>query len=173
MSKKYYPSQHELIDTHRLERVTRDIYDRIYNLEKGGPATTVSTAVASPITRSTTIGVLGGAFHAQGVFPPAGSPSTNPTYPSVTTVTSGTTTLYPANDIILCDASGGAVTLNLPAVTTNLGKLYEIKKIDTSANTVTIDPSGAEEIEGDTTLQLSFFSEAVTIICDATQWWII
>lgn len=169
MTTRHYPSRSDLQQPDKLERVVRDIYDRIYNREPsviatGGGQSRISTAV-SPLVGTT--------LHSKNVFPPAGSPITNPTTLTVTTVTSGATSVYDTYQIILCDASGGAITLNLPAAASLIGKVFEIKKIDSTANTVTIDPSGAEQIEGDTTAQLSFEGECLTIICDATEWWII
>lgn len=43
------------------------------------------------------------------------------------------------DDVILVNASGGAVTVTLPAPATMLGKVINIQKTDTSANTVTIN----------------------------------
>ncbi len=49
--------------------------------------------------------------------------------------------------VILCDTSGGAFTVTLPAGID--GTEYHIKKIDSSANAVTIDGFGPETIDGD------------------------
>ncbi len=46
------------------------------------------------------------------------------------------------------DASGGAVTVNLPTAVGNAGALIEVRKIDSSANAVTVDASGAQTING-------------------------
>ena len=91
---------------------------------------------------------------------------------NVTTI-AGATTLDSEDLIVLCNAAGGAFTVTLPAAASNGDRVYWIKKIDSSANAVTIDPNGGEEIEGDTDLDLSLYGESVTIACDATQWWII
>lgn len=50
------------------------------------------------------------------------------------------------------DASGGAVTVNLPTAVGNAGALIEVRKTDSSANTVTVDGSGTETINGAATL---------------------
>jgi len=57
-----------------------------------------------------------------------------------------TTTL--SDEIILADASGGAFTITVLAAAALIGRRQQIIKIDTSANTVTVDPSGAETING-------------------------
>lgn len=54
---------------------------------------------------------------------------------------------------ILVDASSAAVTIRLPR--TQKGRVYAIKKTDSTANTVTIDPEGSQTIDGATSLVLS------------------
>lgn len=46
------------------------------------------------------------------------------------------------------DASGGAVTVNLPSAVNRAGALIEVRKTDGSANTVTVDANGAQTING-------------------------
>lgn len=53
---------------------------------------------------------------------------------------------------ILVDATSAAVTVNLPG--SEKGRVYVIKKIDDSANAVTINPAGSETVDGATTLVL-------------------
>lgn len=73
--------------------------------------------------------------------------------------------------IILVDASAGDVTLTLPAASAQPGRVIEIKKIDSSTNQVIIDPSGADTIEGESTLELLFYGEAVPIVSDGISEW--
>lgn len=75
-----------------------------------------------------------------------------------------------ADDTILCDASGGAFTVSLPAAAAVSGKVYVIKKIDSSANAVTIDPNGSETIDGATTNALSSQNQRRHIQSDGTNW---
>ena len=50
---------------------------------------------------------------------------------------------------LYCNATAGAITLNLPAVATaGYGKRYAIYKTDASVNAITVDPDGAETIDG-------------------------
>ena len=67
------------------------------------------------------------------------------------------------------DATAGAVTLTLPPVESGLRR-YEIKKMDASANAVTIDGDGSETIDGATTLVLSSQYDAVRLVHDDTEW---
>jgi len=71
--------------------------------------------------------------------------------------------------IYLMDASGGARTVNLPAAST-ANILIGVKKVDTSANTVTIDPSGTELVDGATTLALRSQFDVVWVISNGTGW---
>lgn len=69
-------------------------------------------------------------------------------------------------------ASGGAVTANLPTAVGCAGKEFFVKKTDSSANTVTLDPNGSETINGAATLALSTQHEGVSIESDGTNWFI-
>jgi len=92
---------------------------------------------------------------------------------SDTTITAGTTTLDATNDIVYCNAVGGAITVNLPAAASSDGRAYTIKKIDSSAYTVTIDGNASELIDGVQTQVISYQWTSVTIHCDGTGWYII
>jgi chemotaxis protein CheY-P-specific phosphatase CheC len=90
-------------------------------------------------------------------------------YDTVTTVTSN----YNAssNETVLADASGGAVTVTLPAVSE--ADVTTIKKIDTSSNGVTIETPNTETIDGDSSVTIT--GEYITreIISDGTNYYII
>jgi len=73
---------------------------------------------------------------------------------------------------ILADASSNAITINLPAVATNVNRAFLIKKIDSSANVVTIDGSVSEVIDGETTQLLTAQWTAITIISNGSAWYI-
>jgi hypothetical protein len=89
---------------------------------------------------------------------------------NVTTKT-GAYTATSSDDLILCDASGGAFTVTLPAASTNSGLILTIKKTDNSlANKVTIDGNGSETIDGATTRKLCTQYESYRIISDGSNW---
>ncbi len=69
-----------------------------------------------------------------------------------------------------CDATAGNITVNLPAAT-GLGRLVTVKKIDSSANTVTVDGDGTETIDGATTYVLTTQYEVLQIIDSAAGVW--
>ncbi len=78
--------------------------------------------------------------------------------------------------IVELDATAGAFTMTLPAVGTVLsGKRYIFKKIDASANAITLDGDGSETIDGATTNATALAAQwdAVEIISNGTEWLII
>jgi len=79
----------------------------------------------------------------------------------------GTATVY------LCNATAGNITINLPAAAGVTSRIYHIKKTDASANTVTIDGSGAETIDGATTVVLAAQYESRLIVSDGANWHIL
>ena len=74
---------------------------------------------------------------------------------------------------ILVDASGAARTIMLPAASGISGRIYVIKKTDSSGNAVTVDANASETIDGATTYALSAQYKFVVIQCDGTNWHII
>lgn len=83
------------------------------------------------------------------------------------TTKTGTATLTTSEfGIILCD-SAIAMTLNLPACSGLTGNSFFIT--NNNAGIVTIDPNGAETIQGDTTFDL-YQDENIQIICTGTAW---
>lgn len=76
------------------------------------------------------------------------------------------------DDVILMDASGGNKIITLPSAATADGKIFYIKKTDSSSNTVMINGSGAN-IDGVASILITVQYEAYTITCDGTNWWIL
>lgn len=73
------------------------------------------------------------------------------------------------NDIVICNKAS-AMTITLPAAATVANIVYQIK--NKGAGTVTVDPNGAETIDGDATLDLLTY-ESVTICSDGAAWWVL
>ncbi len=82
-------------------------------------------------------------------------------------------TIVGADNVIICDASGGAFTVTLPTAVGRGGKVYNIKKIDSTSNIVRVSGDGTETIDDGTTADLTVQYEAITIISDGTEWWIL
>lgn len=90
-------------------------------------------------------------------------------YLRITTTTGSYTALF-SDAVILCDATGGALTVTLPAVASSKSLVLTIKKTDASGNAVTIDTPGAETIDGSATRSLPAQYNSLTIVCDGTNW---
>ncbi len=90
----------------------------------------------------------------------------------VNLVEKATTYLALSSDyVILGDATAGAFDVDLPTAASSTGRIYVIKKIDASGNAVTVDPNGAETIDGAASKALSSQFDSVRIISDGTEWW--
>lgn len=90
-----------------------------------------------------------------------------------TVAKTGTYTATASDHVILCDASGGAFTVTLPAASGVPGTVYHIKKTDSSGNAVTVDGNASETIDGDTTKVIGTQYDSMMIICDGSNWHII
>lgn len=78
---------------------------------------------------------------------PISIPITGSPILAVQTVTTTPFTVTDAHDVLLVDATAGAITLNLQAVATARKKIYNFKKIDASANGMVLEPNAAETID--------------------------
>jgi hypothetical protein len=67
--------------------------------------------------------------------------------------------------VYLVDASGGSITMNFPTAIGNTA-LYTVKKVDNSANTVVLDPNGAQTLDGLATQTIRFQNTSVDIYSD-------
>lgn len=75
--------------------------------------------------------------------------------------------------IVLVDASGGAKTITLPQASTVTGRIFTVKKIDSSANSVTLDGFSTETIDGSTTKTLATQYKSFTVTSTGSVWYII
>lgn len=90
---------------------------------------------------------------------------------TVTSMSGTYTALQTSGDnIFLVDASGGNATVNLPTAIGNTAK-FSIKKIDSTGNTVTTNPTGGQTIDGDTDKVILFPNTTFAIISDNINWW--
>ncbi|MCA9130694.1 MAG: hypothetical protein KDB22_26585 [Planctomycetales bacterium] len=74
---------------------------------------------------------------------------------------------------VFVDATSAAVTITLPTAASSSGLDFLIKKIDSSANAVTIDGDGSETIDGATTKVLSSQYDSAGVVSDGTQFWVV
>lgn len=90
-----------------------------------------------------------------------------------TVVAAGTSSILSGDSIVLANATAGNMTLVLPAPVS--GKIFNIKKIDSSANTVTIQSTnpGTIQIDGANSFLLNVQYESLTIASDGINFFII
>jgi hypothetical protein len=134
----------------------------------GGVSTTSQTfAGAKNVRDSLSVGLAAGTAP-NSTFQVNGSMSSN-----ITSVTADYTATQ-ADNTILADATGGAITVTLPAVSGIAGRIYTIKKIGTGDidNALTIQPTGAT-IDGGTEYIIYNDWSFVTLQTDGTNWYVI
>jgi len=85
------------------------------------------------------------------------------------------TTAHTASDegVILADATAGNLTISLPQASTVPGHIYKIKKTDSNTNKVTIDPNGAETIDGSSTFDLISQYDVIELVSDGSGFLIV
>lgn len=79
-------------------------------------------------------------------------------------------TVLTTDVVLLGDATTAAFTFTLPTAVGKTGRVWYFKKIDSSANAVTVDGNGAETIDGAATYALNAQHDAILIISDGTNW---
>jgi hypothetical protein len=84
-------------------------------------------------------------------------------------------TLGVNDSIVLGNASGGAFTFTLPsaAAAGAAGRVYTLKKTDSSLHTVTIATTSAQTIDGATSITLTRQWQYIQVASDGTNWQIL
>jgi hypothetical protein len=91
--------------------------------------------------------------------------------PEIDTTAVSPTTLDGTHYTMLCDTSGGAITVNLPAASTCARRVYVVKNIN--VNAVTVQANGAETIDGANTYPLAAQWDHVMIQSDGVSAWFV
>jgi len=75
--------------------------------------------------------------------------------------------------IILADSFGGAITINLPACSSNSGRIIIVKDVGAGAgsNNITISRDGSDQIDGSTSIAINTNRGYVQLVCDGSQFW--
>ena len=94
----------------------------------------------------------------------------HPPFKNVTKTADYTITLD--DFVIFVDATAGNVTLTLPTAASATQRGFYIKRIDASANTVTVEGDGAETIDGALNY-LPISLESITVVSTGTAWYIV
>lgn len=87
-------------------------------------------------------------------------------------ITAGTVSQQAMDDIFICDATGGAIVINLQSAAVFKEKRLTFIKTDASANTVTIDPTSTQTINGAATPALSAQYQRMVIVSNGANWFI-
>jgi hypothetical protein len=88
------------------------------------------------------------------------------------TVAAVSTTSTLSNDINICTAGVGGITVTLPTVAT--GKVVHVKKVDSAAGTVTVQRGGGgATIDGSISVLLYHQYESLSVASDGTNWHIL
>lgn len=83
---------------------------------------------------------------------------------------SGDTLLDETYGTVLVDASAGPVAITLPALDDGFTKIYNIKKIDSSSNIVTITPQSGDTIDGESTFEINYQYDSYSVTNHSTGW---
>lgn len=79
----------------------------------------------------------------------------------------------PRAALVLVDATAAAVTVTLPIAAKSTHREIMVKKIDASANAVTIDGNGSETIDGAANTALATQWKAKRLYCNGSAWFIV
>lgn len=83
------------------------------------------------------------------------------------------TTLDDTYGSVLVDATAENIKITLPTATSSTRRLYDVKKIDSTSNTVTVDADGTEEIDGELTQVITLQWDSMSLKSDGSQWFIV
>lgn len=88
----------------------------------------------------------------------------------LTTITDADTPFALADEAyLICDTTNSAITVNLPAASTVIGRIYWIKNSGGVAKNAIVDANGSELIDEVLTVTL-IDKEAITIVSDGSNW---
>jgi hypothetical protein len=97
--------------------------------------------------------------------------TTNGTLGTSTKTSSYTVTT--SDTVVFADATSGNVTITLPTASGVTGYRFYVKRIDNSANTVTIARSGSDTIDGATSFTLDLQYTSVAVVSNGSAWYIL
>jgi hypothetical protein len=71
------------------------------------------------------------------------------------------------------NCTSGPITFTLPVAAGNTGRIFYLKKIDSSSNSLTVTGSGSDLIDGSSSVVLSVDDNSLTLIDNGSGWWIL
>ena len=103
----------------------------------------------------------------------AGTPSANAaSFGNIRSITASTA-IISTDFAIIANSTSGAITVSLPPAATATGRIFFVKRVNAGANNVTVDPFGAETIDGAATHVLTAQWARVEFISNGTAWFLI
>lgn len=72
--------------------------------------------------------------------------------------------------LLICDSTGGAITLTLPPAAIVSGRIYAFKRINSGGGGVTIDGYASETIDGVATASLTSHWDSFIIMSNGVAW---
>ncbi|MGG9961347.1 beta strand repeat-containing protein [Ferruginibacter sp. SUN106] len=124
-----------------------------------------SKPISMAVTNGGNVGV--------GTTTPASTLEVNGSLALAITTKTATYTATASDHTIICNNTGAAITINLPAAAGCSGRVYVVKKISGMLLNVTIDPNASETVDGVTTRVLTTQYESVMIQSDGANWFIL
>lgn len=73
-------------------------------------------------------------------------------------------------DLTRCDATAGAIAVSLPYATNYVGKVLTFKKIDASANAVTLSAFSGDDVDGAASLSLTSRYQVARLVARPNGW---
>lgn len=78
------------------------------------------------------------------------------------------------NNVLLVDASGGDLTIGLPDAASSTSTFYHIKKTDSTFNTISIDASGSQTVDGSVAMvEVDFPNSIIQVVNNGVDSWFI
>ncbi|MFM7167293.1 MAG: hypothetical protein ACKO3T_18790 [Planctomycetaceae bacterium] len=95
--------------------------------------------------------------------------------PIATAITTKTSnySVSSTDSVVLCDATGGALTVTLPSAAGISGRQYSVKRTSGGTNAVTIATQSGETIDGAATRSLAAQYQSATVVSDGANWWVV
>ncbi len=78
-----------------------------------------------------------------------------------------------SDNTILCNCQSGQIILTLPLSNIGQGRIYNIKKIDSSRNTIRVNCQLSEKIDGKSFKLIKGQYTSMQIQSDGNNWWIL
>jgi hypothetical protein len=106
-----------------------------------------------------------------GIAGPAGSDAAGG--PVAISTKTGNYTVLLSDNVLLGNCTAGAIIFSLPPAASAVGNMFYFKKIDSSANPLTLQANGSELIDGFNTQSTLVQYESFTLVTDGSAWYIL